>query len=66
MFYFADLIISNSYDAKTNKYGWDPSQVFVALFAIFFGASHAGTSGSMGPDVGKAHGAAKRIFSIIE
>lgn len=32
----------------------DPKEVFIALFAIFFGANHAGMAMSMGPDLGKA------------
>lgn len=40
--------------------------MFIALFAIFFGASHVGTAMSMGPDIGKANIAAEKIFKIIE
>lgn len=32
----------------------EPTDVFIALFAIFFGASQAGTAMSMGPDFAKA------------
>ena len=32
----------------------EPKEVFIALFAIFFGANHAGMAMSMGPDMGKA------------
>jgi len=28
--------------------------VFIAIFAIFFGAQQAGTAASQGPDIGKA------------
>jgi ATP-binding cassette subfamily B (MDR/TAP) protein 1 len=38
----------------------------MALFAIMFGASHAGTASGFGVDVGKAVGAAERIFGIID
>lgn len=38
----------------------------IALFAIFFGASQAGTALSMGPDGAKAATAATKIFGIIE
>lgn len=38
----------------------------MALFAIMFGASHAGTAQAFGPDMGKAAAAANRIFGIIE
>lgn len=40
--------------------------MFIALFAIFFGANQAGTAAAMGPDIGKAQIAATRIFKIIE
>jgi hypothetical protein len=46
--------------------GIDPRDVFVALFAIMFGASHAGSASAMGPDIGKAGGAAKRVFGIMD
>lgn len=36
------------------------------MFAIFFGASQAGTAQSLGPDVTKAKSAAEKIFKIIE
>ena len=36
------------------------------MFAIFFGASQAGTAASLGPDVTKAKAAAEKIFKIIE
>lgn len=44
----------------------EPKDVFIALFAIFFGASQAGTAMSMGPDMAKANSAATKIFKIIE
>lgn len=44
----------------------DSKDVFIALFAIFFGANQAGTAAAMGPDMGKAQIAATRIFKIIE
>jgi hypothetical protein len=44
----------------------EPKEVFIALFAIFFGANHAGMAMSMGPDLGKAQLAATKIFKIIE
>lgn len=31
-----------------------------------FGATHAGTASAMGPDIGKAGGAAQRVFKIID
>lgn len=44
----------------------DPKEIFIALFAIFFGANQAGMAMSMGPDIGKAQAAATKIFKIIE
>lgn len=44
----------------------NPKDVFISLFAILFGAMHAGTAFSMGPDIGKAQLAATKIFNIIE
>lgn len=43
-----------------------PKDVFIALFAIFFGASQAGTAMSLGPDFAKTAAAATKIFKIIE
>lgn len=44
----------------------DSQNVFIALFAIFFGANQAGTAAAMGPDMGKAQISATKIFKIIE
>lgn len=44
----------------------NPNDIFLALFCIMFGASHAGSASAMGPDIGKAGGAAKRVFKIME
>lgn len=44
----------------------EPRDVFIALFAIFFGANHAGMAMSLGPDIGKAALAAEKIFKIID
>lgn len=44
----------------------NPKWVFMALFAVMFGASHAGNAAGMGPDIGKAGAAAKRVFTIME
>ena len=37
----------------------------MSMFAIMFGASHAGTAAAMGPDIGKATVALDRIFGFI-
>ena len=65
MFYFGGMIIKDSVD-ENGKPTLDPSDVFIALFAIMFGASQAGTAASMGPEMGKATSAATNIFRIIE
>jgi len=38
LFYFGGMIIENSYDEKTKTYGVNPEHVFLAIFAIFWGA----------------------------
>ena len=40
--------------------------IMIALMAIMFGASQAGSAAAFGPDMGKALAAAKRIFAIVE
>lgn len=67
MFYFGGIILNNvEIDEKTGKPEINPEHVMVAIFSILFGASQAGTAQSYGPDMGKAKGAAERIFKIIE
>lgn len=68
MFYFGGLILKENF-GKLDDEGkpiLDAGDVFIALFAIMFGASQAGTAGSMGPEMGKANSAAASIFKIIE
>jgi len=68
LFYFGGLIIEDSCEdkLKPETCSVSPENVFIALFAIFFGASHVGTALSMGPDIAKANIAATKIFRIIE
>lgn len=68
LFYFGGQIIqANCEDmTKPETCSVKPEDVFIALFAIFFGASHVGTALSMGPDIAKAGTAATRVFKIIE
>ena len=66
MFFMASAFIEASCDVSTGVCSIDPSDVFLALFAIMFGASHAGTAQAFGPDVAKAASAADRIFAIID
>lgn len=66
MFYFGGLIIKNSINEETGIPEINPEDIFIALFAIMFGASQAGTAQSFGPEMGKANGAAEKIFKIIE
>ena len=56
MFYAA------SYFIKTYPDDIGMDDIFIALFAIIFGASTAGSAAAFGPDIGKATEAAKRIF----
>jgi hypothetical protein len=44
IFYFGSLVIRNSYNEQTGKYDVSSENVFIAMFAIFFGASQAGTA----------------------
>jgi len=44
----------------------NPKDIFIALFAIMFGATHMGSASAMGPDIGKAAGAANTVFKMIE
>lgn len=39
MFYFGGMIMKDSVDKKTGQPSIDPGDVFIALFAIMFGAS---------------------------
>lgn len=66
MFFFGGLIIKNSVDEETGIPTVNPEDVFIALFAIMFGANAAGNAASFGPDMGKAEAAATKIFKIIE
>jgi len=63
MFFFGGKIMENSMQADGTM-SIKPENVFIALFAIMFGASHAGTATAFGPDMGKAQAAAERIFKI--
>ena len=65
MFYAGGEIISSSYDEVTKTYSINVDDVFIALFAIMFGASHMGTAQGFGPDMAKSSAAAERIFKII-
>lgn len=76
LFYFGGLLIEdnskvvttyiNGQSYLTMEFTISPKDVFIALFAIFFGASQAGTAMAMGPDMAKATAAATKIFKIIE
>ena len=69
MFWVGGKLINDSMDMSTNPPTFgdlDPSKIFMALFAIMFGASHAGSASGWAPDAGKATQAAKRIFGVIE
>jgi uncharacterized membrane protein len=65
MFFFAGMIIRDSVDENGNA-TISVENVFIALFAIFFGANAAGNAASFGPDVTKAEAAAKKIFKVME
>lgn len=44
MFFFAGMIIKNSIDEETGEIITNPEDVFIALFAIMFGANAAGNA----------------------
>jgi hypothetical protein len=68
MFYFGGKVVSNNIDEldEDGNPKINPEDVFIAMFAIMFGASQAGSAASYGPDNGKATVAADTIFTIIE
>ena len=41
-FFIGGLLIENSYDEATKTYSINPEDVFTTIFALLFGASHAG------------------------
>lgn len=55
MLYFGTLI-------QNKNDGIDPEQMFIAIFAIIWGAFGAGQASSYGPDVTKGKNAANKIF----
>lgn len=59
MFYFGTIFMLN--DSKLTG-----EDVFVAIFAMFFGAYAAGQASTFGPDIGKATEAAAKIFRITD
>ena len=58
------MFISAVYIVRNNE-EVNPGDAFMSLFCLMFGASHAGTAAAMGPDMGKATVALKRIFEFI-
>ena len=66
MFFFGGLIIKNSVDEETGEATTSAEDVFIALFAIMFGANAAGNAASFGPDMEKAEAAATKIFRVME
>jgi len=53
-------------DPVTGKYEINPTDVFTALFALMWGASHMGSASAFAPDIGKAQAAGERIFKIFD
>ena len=67
MFWLGGLILDNAkVDPITQQMTPNPQDVFIALFALMFGALHAGQAGQFGPDMTKALAAATKIYKIIE
>jgi ATP-binding cassette subfamily B (MDR/TAP) protein 1 len=65
-FVFAAMFFAAGKFIKADPENIKVEDVMIALFAIMFGASTAGSASAFGPDMGKASAAAKRIFSIVE
>jgi len=59
LFYAAGTILENNPDKN-------PTDVFTALFCIFFAANQAGMAFGFGPDMAKAAVASERIFKMIK
>lgn len=59
MFYGAGKLMEANKDIEMDD-------IMIALMAIMFGSSQAGSAAAFGPDMGKALAAAKRIFAIVE
>jgi ATP-binding cassette subfamily B (MDR/TAP) protein 1 len=60
LFYFGAVFMERDYPEVSSN------DVFIAMFAIMFGAQQLGTAFAMGPDAGKAEVAAQKVFRIIE
>lgn len=65
MFWAAGEFIK-AYTDENGKMELNPEYVFISIFALMFGAQHAGFAAALGPDNGKCMAAAKRIFEIQE
>ena len=65
-FVFASMFYGAGKFIKMDPENIKVEDVMIALFAIMFGASTAGSAAAFGPDIGKANAAAKRIFGIVE
>ena len=65
-FVFAAMFYGAGKFIKSDPENIKVENVMIALFAIMFGASQAGSASAFGPDIGKASAAPKRIFGIIE
>ena len=59
--YYATARLLYEYPTKVN-----PTNMWIALFAMMFGAVSAGNASAFGPDVNKAHTAGIKIFMITE
>jgi hypothetical protein len=63
MFWFGGWLI-DYYTNDDGTLGINPEYIFISIFALMFGAQHAGFAAAFGPDMGKCAAAAKRIFKI--
>lgn len=52
--------------SENDKEPLNPGDVFLAIFAILFGAMEAGNANTFGTDMGKATKATVKVFSVVD
>nr|AAK19598.2 putative ABC transporter [Sterkiella histriomuscorum] len=64
LYYFGALFIQHDIDNMNFKD--QPDDIFVAIFAMMFGAMAAGQAQQFGPDMGKAKAASAKVFGMMD
>ncbi|CDW81593.1 abc transporter family protein [Stylonychia lemnae] len=65
LYYVGAVIIQHDYDNM--EFDKDkPDEVFIAIFAMMFGAMAAGQAQQFGPDIGKAKAASAKVFGMMD